>query len=358
MRSYVVEEQDDLNNQFLTIRPRYEAFTQRLEDLLSHLLKSDEVKYHLIESRTKDVNSLCEKACRPGKSYAHPLEEITDLSGVRIILYYLDDVDRVTNLIRKEFQVDEPHSEDKSQRLKENEFGYLSIHFVVQLSDERSLLKEWREFAELKAEIQIRTVLQHAWAAISHALEYKSEYDAPKQLRRKLFRLSGLLELADEEFMDLRDFHDQIVESQINQLQQGNNIVELTQEAIAQYIETTDYRDRYSRYAEEHQCQLVEFCHTSVMEDYADLRTIAELVGINSLKELEQVLKQASNNADHYLPSLFAGGEWIVSPIFILEMLVLIERGSNLTIEELQYALKWDEYTAESVLSVAKSVGS
>ena len=353
-----MEEQDDLYNQFLTIQPRYEAFTQRLEDLLRQLLESDEVKYHLIESRTKDVESLCEKACRPGKSYAHPLEEITDLSGIRIILYYLDDVDRVANLIRREFRVDEPHSVDKSQHLKENEFGYLSIHFVVQLSDARSLLTEWHEFAELKAEIQIRTVLQHAWAAISHVLQYKSKYYAPKQLRRKLFRLSGLLELADEEFMALRDIHDQIVELQMSQLQRGDNIVELTQEAIAQYIETTDYHDRYSRYAEAHQCQLVDFCHTSVMEDYADLRTIAELVGINSLGELKHVLKQTSDNADYYLSSLFADGEWIVSPVFILEMLVLIERGSNLTIEELQYALKWDEYTAGSVLSVAKSVGS
>ena len=190
--------------------------------------------------------------------------------------------------------------------------------------------------------------MQHAWAAISHALQYKNEYDAPKQLRRRLFRLSGLLELADEEFMTLRDAH----------LQQESDIAEPTKEVIARYIETTDYVDRYSRYAEAHQCQLVDFCHTDIMEDYADLRTIAELVGINSIEELADVLEQASKNADRHLSKLFTDGEWIVSPVFVLELLVLIERGGNLTVEELQRTLEWDEYTAGSVLSAARLAAS
>lgn len=352
------DQKNNLHDQFLKVRPTYEAFTQRLEDLICQLLKSHQIKYHLLESRTKTIDSFCEKACRPGKGYASPLEEITDLSGVRIILYYLDDVERVAKLIRREFTVDESRSEDTTGRLKENEFGYLSVHFVVQLSDERNSLREWREFAGLRTEFQVRTVLQHGWAAISHALQYKSEYDAPKQLRRRLFRLSGLLELADEEFIALRDAHDQMVELQLSQLRLEREIAELTKEVIARYIETTDYLDRYGRYAETHQCQLVDFCHTDIMEDYADLRTIAELVGIDSIEELTDVLEQASNNADRHLSKLFADGEWTVSPVFVLELLLLIERGSNLTVEELQRTLEWDEHTAKSVLSAASLAAS
>jgi len=349
-----MKDQQSSHDQFLDIRPTYEAFTQRLEDLVRQLLQSHDIKCHLLESRTKTMDSFREKACRPGKGYVSPLEEITDLSGIRVILYYLDDVNRVADLIREEFNVDESRSEDTTRRLKANEFGYRSVHFVVQLSDERDSLAEWRRFAGLNAEFQVRTVLQHAWAAISHALEYKSEYAAPRQLRRRLFRLSGLLELADEEFMALRDAHGQVVELQVSQLRQDTEIAELTKEAIARYIETTDYVDRYARYAEEHQCQLVEFCHTEIMEDYADLRTIAELVGIDSIEELTDVLEQAPNIGVPYLSRLFADGEWTVSPVFVLELLLLIARGSNLTVVELQRTLEWDEYTAESVLSAAR----
>ena len=153
--------------------------------------------------------------------------------------------------------------------------------------------------------------------------------------------------------MALRDAHDQMVELPVSQLRQESEIAELTKEAIARYIETTDHLDHYGRYAETHQCQLVDFCHTDIMEHYADLRTTAELVGIDSIEELADVLEQASNNADRHLSKLFADGEWTVSPVFVLELLVLIERGSNLTVEELERTLGWDEYTADSALSAA-----
>jgi hypothetical protein len=57
----------------------------------------------------------------------------------------------------------------------------------------------------LKFEIQVRSILQHAWAEIEHDLEYKSREAVPRQIRRRFARLSGLLELADAEFVRLRN---------------------------------------------------------------------------------------------------------------------------------------------------------
>jgi GTP pyrophosphokinase len=65
-------------------------------------------------------------------------------------------------------------------------------------------LGEWKPFDGLKAEIQVRTIGQHAWAAISHALQYKREQDAPVNVQRRLARLAGLLELVDDESEALR----------------------------------------------------------------------------------------------------------------------------------------------------------
>ena len=65
---------------------------------------------------------------------------------------------------------------------------------------ERMVLRENKAFEGLKCEIQIRSVLQHAWAEIEHDLGYKSELTIPKEVRRSFSRLAGLLELGDKEF--------------------------------------------------------------------------------------------------------------------------------------------------------------
>jgi hypothetical protein len=64
---------------------------------------------------------------------------------------------------------------------------------------------EWGRYKGMRAEIQVRTALQHAWAAVSHKLDYKSADEVPPTLRRKLFRLSAMFELADEQLSGLRE---------------------------------------------------------------------------------------------------------------------------------------------------------
>ena len=74
------------------------------------------------------------------------------------------------------------------------------------MSQERLNLREYHAFEGLKCEIQIRSVLQHAWAEIEHDLGYKSEIAIPKGIRRNFSRLAGLLEIADKEFQEIRSF--------------------------------------------------------------------------------------------------------------------------------------------------------
>lgn len=73
-------------------------------------------------------------------------------------------------------------------------------------------MPEWRSFKNFHAEIQVRTVLQHSWAAVSHALQHKREGDVPLALRRRIFRLAGLFELANEEFIQIRNENIEISE--------------------------------------------------------------------------------------------------------------------------------------------------
>lgn len=99
-------------------RGLYESFSVRLGSLLKDLLHDVGVDTAQIEARAKDVESFAEKVKRPGKDYGDPMHQITDLVGIRVVTYYLEDVDRVGKLIRDEFEVDHENSGDKSQLLE------------------------------------------------------------------------------------------------------------------------------------------------------------------------------------------------------------------------------------------------
>jgi ppGpp synthetase/RelA/SpoT-type nucleotidyltranferase len=348
---------DALVRQFQDKRQLYEAFTVRLRTLLEDLLEAADIRVHLIEGRTKEVASLAEKVCRPGKTYQQSIDEIPDLSGLRIIAYYIDDVDTIAELIKAEFDVDSESSIDKRQLLEENEFGYLSVHFVVRLHPNRAAQTEWCKFHGIKAEIQVRTVLQHSWAAISHLLQYKSKHDIPKALRRKLFRLCGIFELADEEFLALRRAHESLSSEIESKIAQDALDIEISPESLAHYVDHTGLDGRFVPTVESLGWDVIPFCHGNRMEDYSDLRTICEMTGIDSVRKFEMQFSALESKGDSYLRRLAEESRdpWTVSPLFILELLLLMHRGENLTDQQLVERLDWDPYSAEVVLSIAKS---
>ena len=227
---------DDLRRYIENERPNHVRYTAKLSQLLRELLADAGIEIAQLDSRTKSVESLVEKANREGKSYDDPLREITDFTGVRIITYFREDVSRVAEIIRREFVVDGQNSRDMNDLLDPDQLGYQSVHFVVNLRSNRSILTEWSSFQGFAAEIQVRTVVQHAWAAISHKLDYKSQSEVPKSVRRKLFRLSALLELADDEFASFRN--DLIVQRSRyeSDIQDGNTLIDINLDSVSVYV--------------------------------------------------------------------------------------------------------------------------
>ncbi len=227
---------DNLHQRIENEHPNRVRYTAKLAQLLRELLDGSSIEIAQLESRTKTVESLAEKANREGKSYDDPLREITDFSGIRIITYFREDVSRVAEIIRREFLVDGSNSRDMSDLLDPDQFGYQSVHFVVNLRSARLALTEWASFGDFSAEIQVRTVVQHAWAAISHKLDYKSESEVPKSIRRKLFRLSALLELADDEFASFRN--ELIIQRSRYEtnIRDGNTLIDINLDSVSVYV--------------------------------------------------------------------------------------------------------------------------
>lgn len=182
----------------------HESFRGTCETLIRQLLRMEGLRVHSVTSRVKERSHLAEKLSRFGKDYA-TLSDITDIVGIRVITHFEDDVDRIAAVVQREFDFDESRSVDKRKALDPDRFGYISVHFICNMRHDRSELAEYREFAGMRCEIQIRSILQHAWAEIEHDLGYKAGSPVPAPIRRRFSRLAGLLEIGDSEFAHIRD---------------------------------------------------------------------------------------------------------------------------------------------------------
>jgi putative GTP pyrophosphokinase len=182
----------------------YLEYEQKIKELINSLIKEKGITVHGIESRVKDRDSLSKKIRRKEDKY-NALEDITDTLGLRIITYFEDDVDRIANILKEQFNLDDNNSVDKRKKNNPDTFGYASLHYVLKLKEPRNSLPEYQRFKEIQFELQIRSILQHAWAEIEHDIGYKNPVSIPKEIRRNSSRISSLLELADIEFIRIKE---------------------------------------------------------------------------------------------------------------------------------------------------------
>jgi putative GTP pyrophosphokinase len=179
-------------------REDYKSCALRVKGLLQELLHSNQIDVASVDSRVKTLASIRQKI--ELKRYDQPQKQLTDICGLRVIVYLESDVAAVLDLLRREFDVDESNSVDKRESLQTHEVGYRSVHLLCALSDARSDLTEYSRFKNLRFEIQVRTILQHAWAQIEWGRNYKFGGVLPKALQRRLMLASGALEILDREF--------------------------------------------------------------------------------------------------------------------------------------------------------------
>ena len=185
---------------FLEKRPDYEQLCNEIRYTLEKRLSKDGIEFSTITARAKTLNRFLDKMAR--KKYRNPFSEITDFAGVRVVCLYVDDITLIEKIIEDEFVVVE--KVDKLTDKEPDQFGYGAIHYIVKLG-KKSAGARYDDLRAYVCEIQVRTVLQDAWAIIGHHLVYKRESAVPKALQRKLNSLAGLFETADDQFQQVRN---------------------------------------------------------------------------------------------------------------------------------------------------------
>lgn len=189
--------------------PRLVEATRLYVEMVRGLLDDAGINYLSVTGRTKSVDSFRGKAERMVDgvpSHPNPAEDITDVIGVRVITYVQADVTAVADLLAQELAV----LDDRDLGLetaRAGRWGYASRHLLVAVDASRTVPAAYEPLRRLSASVQIRTVLQHAWAEFEHDIRYKGTVpeEHASDLDRRFTLAAGLLELADREFAAIRD---------------------------------------------------------------------------------------------------------------------------------------------------------
>ena len=260
-------------------KPSCEEAAVKVKATLEKVFKKSGLIVAAIESRVKTEESLAGKLELKGSKYAS-LADITDIVGVRVITFYIDDVDKVASAVERLFKVDWENSVDKRKIHEIDSFGYMSLHYICSMDG-----------FPYRFEIQMRTVLQHAWANMNHDTGYKSGVEIPLEYRRSLSRLSGLLELADEQFSEIRaDLAD--YRRRIQALVASGNLSEvpLDGDSFRSFLNTRPFDPLNRRIASMNQAEIQEVSLMGYLE-------VFKMLQCKTLGDIAKIIKDYSEGA-------------------------------------------------------------
>ena len=208
----------DLELEESQFRTYYRNHLPQLQAVCDHVVRTVEqllvaapnLDVSKVEGRVKDVEECIRKFRR---KYRAALEEsntpyeiqpwITDLIGVRVVCLYEDELEKVAQLVQSHYAVIEVTNKAAAVESTETEFGYKGLHLDLRAKTSSKAQVESATEAPWPFELQIRTIIQDSWSVLDHKIKYKKSI--PGQLKRRINVLSALFELADREFLQIRD---------------------------------------------------------------------------------------------------------------------------------------------------------
>ena len=191
-----------------------------------------------VQPRLKDVKSLVAKAFYRGKQYKDPYKEITDKIGMRFVVLLVEEIGIIKNIIEsvQEWEYSEDVDFVKIRDDLPELFTYQSVHYII-----RNLSVIEYNGVKIPAgtpcEVQIRTLLQHAYAELTHDRVYKSDKTIIPQVKRKVARSMALIEATDELFMEVQ-----------NMLNAEDQLFRDFISASRKFVDTLDYEEKANRF--------------------------------------------------------------------------------------------------------------
>ena len=273
-------------------RSLFKSLADKVADILKENIEGKQLECHSITSRGKSLESFTAKAKK--EKYTDPVTQIKDMAGVRVITYLESDVSKIAEIVEDLFDIDWDNSLDQSQLLGSDKVGYRSVHYIAKFDKSRCKLPEYQRYKDLSFEIQIRSLLQHAWAEIEHDRNYKFSGKLPTELERRFYLVAGALEMADHEFVAIATEIDKYKTEVKQDLVRGDLDIEITTASLTEYLS-----DKFRRLAKNTQKQIMsgELGRLIVEE--------LELFGITTLEQLDRIIPKGFE--DTYLSVVYGG---------------------------------------------------
>ncbi len=227
----------------------YKAFAETVHFILKKAFLTAESlpRPQSIQYRAKEIESLRRRLAEEGKLSTQALElDRRDLAGVRIIFYTNNDVNRFiqSSLIHDNFEVEPDSTKIYHPTPEKQGEQYRGIHYTVRLCADQIRLPEHSQFAGLRCEIQIQTILEHAWAETSHDILYKNKMGndfgarAMADIKRRFDRIADKylvpagyeLQKAQQDFEQLlqgKQMFDQDISTLLDKAQNNNERYEI-----------------------------------------------------------------------------------------------------------------------------------
>ncbi|MBP5663078.1 MAG: hypothetical protein J6X16_02255 [Bacteroidales bacterium] len=281
---------DELLTQYRNLLPVFEKMAEVIPERLKDFFEEAGIIVAAVEHRVKTESSLTGKLQLKGEKY-QSIYDITDVVGIRVISFYNDDVDKVASVLERLFEIDWENSIDKRKAHEIDSFGYLSLHYICRIPESAYSVPGHPELNKIRFEVQMRTVLQHAWANMNHDTGYKSGVEIPNVYKRNLSRLAGMLELVDDEFsrirQELADYR-----RQVQKLVASGNLdeVPLDGDSFKSYLQIGPFDALMYRIASINQAEIQPV-------DLSNFLPLFKAMGFHTLGDINKLIKEYSEAA-------------------------------------------------------------
>jgi ppGpp synthetase/RelA/SpoT-type nucleotidyltranferase len=314
-------------------QPTLTTFCAKTKALIEACLQDADIRYQSVQARVKTKKKLKEKYLDPAKDYVK-LDDITDLAGLRVITYYDDEIDRVVGVVEEQFKIDKKESVDK-RSTDPDRFGYRAVNLICSHLDRRTSDVEYKHFAGVCCEIQVTSILGHAWSEIEHEwYDLKDAY--PNDVKRRFSIIAALFELAGREFVEIRKLRADYGRSVA--LQVEARVPDIPVDAVS--LRTFTEQEPVVGEVDGVVSSLLGFSITTALSDSVlELRSkLLNLVGITKLEDLRGALKTHRKSIPEFMKRCRAEA-WPSAPkapsvqkgvcIYQLALLLASERGAE-----------------------------
>ena len=181
----------------------YQLAVDELVVKFNHIIKEYRSKgqyspIEQVQGRVKKISSILDKMHKKNLAIEEIEDEIDDIAGIRIMCQFVEDIDKVVEIIRHRMDMEIKQEKDYIKNYKES--GYRSYHIIVYY-DVYTLEGTKR----IQAEIQIRTMAMNFWSTIEHSLQYKYNGNIPAHVKDRLYAASEAIVALDREMSSVRD---------------------------------------------------------------------------------------------------------------------------------------------------------